>query len=199
MRRGRPRSQPQPGIVNVSEAAPFAPADENSVPGATPAEASAEARRLAAGILEVLAGARGPVEMAQVLGISLARYYQLERRALDGLLAACEPRRRGPGRRSSNEVAALRQECERLRRACARQQALVRAAQRAIGFPAPAATGGAPPSGSTGRKRRPRRPKARALKMAALLRSAPGSSAQDELATPAPVSPDTAAAAGSPQ
>src|SRR4051794_11117365 len=74
-------------------------------------EASSEARRLAAAILEVLAGVRGPTEMSQVLGISLARYYQLERRALAGLLAACEPRRRGRGQRSSNELAALRQEC----------------------------------------------------------------------------------------
>src|ERR1700728_2859145 len=58
-------------------------------------EASAEAKRIAAAVLEVLAGTRGPCEAASVLGISLARYYQLETRALAGLVAGCRaPRRR---------------------------------------------------------------------------------------------------------
>lgn len=133
-------------------------------------EGSAEAKRLAATILEVLAGTRGPSEAAQVLGISLPRYYQLETRALAGLLAGCEPRRRG-GRRGASELSTLRQECERLRRECARQQSLVRAAQRTVGLaqiePPPP-----PVTGSTNRKRRKRRPKARALKVAAGLRKA---------------------------
>lgn len=131
-------------------------------------DGSNEAKRLAAAILEVLAGTRGPSEAAQVLGISLARYYQLETRALAGLLAGCEPRRRG-GRRGASELSTLRQECERLRRECARQQSLVRAAQRTVGLvqadsPPPA------PQAGTARKRRKRRPKARALKVAAQLR-----------------------------
>jgi hypothetical protein len=135
------------------------------------AEASQLARRLAAAILEVLAGLRGPAEAAQVLGISLARYYQVERRALDGLLAGCEPRRRGAGQRGPSELATLRQECSRLRRECARQQALVRAAQRTVGLAPPPADPppSAPPTG-TSRKRRPRRPQVRALRMAKLLR-----------------------------
>ena len=37
--------------------------------------ASAEAKRVAAAILEVLAGARTPTEAAQALGLSLPRYY----------------------------------------------------------------------------------------------------------------------------
>jgi hypothetical protein len=63
-------------------------ADDNSVPeagsaAASPfAEASAEAKRLAAAVLEVLAGTRGPGEAAVALGISLPRYYQLKGRAL---------------------------------------------------------------------------------------------------------------------
>jgi hypothetical protein len=136
-------------------------ADDSSAP-------SMEAKRLAAAILEVLAGARGPAEAAQVLGISLCRYYQLEARALDGLVGACESRRRGRKHRSGNDLVALRHECERLQRECGRQQALVRAAQRTVGLapPPPAAPA---PAGS--KRRRKRRPVARALKMAALLQS----------------------------
>lgn len=140
-------------------------------PGTTsPAEgglfagASTEAKRLAAAVLEVLAGARLPSEAASVLGISLARYYQLEMKALGGLVTACESRRRGRGRKPVNELVALRQECDRLRRDCARQQALVRAAQRTVGLAPPA-----PPVSVTGKKRRRRKPTARALKVAALL------------------------------
>lgn len=142
-----------------------------TTPEAGGLEGSAEAKRLAATILEVLAGTRGPSEAAQVLGISLPRYYQLETRALAGLLAGCEPRRRG-GRRGASELSTLRQECERLRRECARQQSLVRAAQRTVGLaqvePAPPP----PTTGTANRKRRKRRPKARALKVAASLRKA---------------------------
>lgn len=151
-------------------------------------EGSAEAKRLAAAILEVLAGARGPSEAAEVLGISLARYYQLETRALGGLLAACEPRRR-KGHRGASDLAVLRKECERLRRECARQQALVRAAQRTVGLAPPPAP--APSASGTGRKRRKRRPKARAHKVAALLRA--------EEKTPAPESVVEDTAEGTPE
>jgi len=41
-------------------------------------DTSATAKRLAAAILEVLAGARTPTEAAQTLELSLPRYYQLE-------------------------------------------------------------------------------------------------------------------------
>lgn len=133
--------------------------------------ASAEAKRVAAAILEVLAGARGPCAAAQVLGISLARYYQLENRAIAGLVAACEPRRRGRGCHGPvNELVALRQECQRLRRDCARQQALVRAAERTVGLNPPAVEDTPSPVAS-GKKRRKRRPAARALKMAAMLQA----------------------------
>lgn len=153
--------------MNADPAVAESKANEGSSPFAG---ASVEARRLAAAILEVLAGARLPSEAAEVLQVSLGRYYQLETRALGGLIAACEARKRGRGRQPGNEVGSLRQECERLRRECARQQALVRAAQRTVGLaPPPAAP---PPVEKGGKKRRRRKPTARALKMAALLQDA---------------------------
>lgn len=144
--------------------APTETSTQTSVAASPFPEASANAKRLAAAILEVLAGVLSPPDAARSLGLSLARYYQLEVRALAGLLAACEVRHRG--RQCVNELGALRRECERLRRECARQQALVRAARRTVGLTPPAPP---PPAAGSGGKRR-RRPTARALKMAALLR-----------------------------
>jgi|SRR5580700_1804660 hypothetical protein len=132
--------------------------------------ASAEAKRLAAAILEVLAGARTPTEAALSLGLSLARYYVLEDRALQGMLVACEPRTMSRGPSPESALAALRRECDQLRRECTRQQTLVRAAQRTIGLapPTPATRG----PERNGKKRRPRRPTARALRVAARLKEA---------------------------
>lgn len=129
--------------------------------------ASTEAKRLAAAILEVLAGTRTPTEAAQVLGMALPRYYLLELRALHGMLVACEPRNTERGPAAPSALQALERECAQLRRECGRQQALVRAAQRAIGLPPPP-----PPltkAGKNGTKRRRRRPTARALRAAARL------------------------------
>jgi hypothetical protein len=146
---------------------------------------------VAAAILEVLAGASAPTEAARAVGVSLARYYQLELRALAGLVAACEDRRRkgrrgGPG----SELSSLRREVEQLRRECARQQALVRATRRAVGLTSPPAT---PPPENTP-KRRGRRPTARALRMAALLQEQVGgeeaaAAALPEEPAPAPEAP----------
>ena len=123
---------------------------------------SREARQRAAAILEVLAGERSPQEAASALGVSVPRYYALEGRALAGLLSACEPA--APGKRASpgREAERLRQEVERLRRECGRRQALLRAAQRAMGL-APS-----PPEAKEGRKRR--RGVVRALRAAGRLR-----------------------------
>jgi hypothetical protein len=129
---------------------------------------SQAARRQAAAILEVLAGVRTPLAAAQLLGMSLPRYYAGELRALQALLAACEPRPRGRVRSPTSELAALRRECEQLRRDCGRQQALVRAAQRTIGLTAPAPAKPAKPAPGS-KRRRPRKPTARALKAARLL------------------------------
>jgi hypothetical protein len=127
-------------------------------------KASPEARRLAAAILEVLGGVRTTTGAAEVLACSLPRYYQLEARAVEGLLAACEPARRGPGRSPRQEEDALRKKCVRLEREVGRQQALVRAAHRAVGLP-PTPVPTKPKVG----KKRPRRPQARALVAAAAL------------------------------
>lgn len=132
---------------------------------------TSQAQRQAAAILEVLAGVRRPVEAAQVLATSLPRYYQLERRALLGLLAACEPAPRGPRSDASKRVTALERENRRLRRECDRQQALVRATERSLGLalppPKPAPASKSHDSGK--RKRRQARPAVRALKALQLL------------------------------
>ena len=85
--------------------------------------ASPQARRQAAAILEVLAGMRRPCEAAHVLGISLPRYYQVERRAVQGLVTACEPVPRGRQQNAGRQLARLEREKQRLQRECDRQQA----------------------------------------------------------------------------
>lgn len=137
-------------------------------PGATLVQdLSREARRVAAAILEVLAGARTPAEAATALGVSVPRYYQVESKALRGLLAACEPQSRGRAPHPDQEVTALRQEKERLQREVLRQQALVRAAQRSVGLTPPLTL---PPGKSPAKKVRKRKT-ARALSLAARLQS----------------------------
>jgi len=154
---------------------------------APPVLASA-AQRQAAAILEVLAGVRRPAEAAQVLQTSLPRYYQLERRALLGLLSACEPAPRGPRADASKRLTILERENRRLRRECDRQQALVRATERSLGLVLPAAKSLAkgtssaadkqPTAGS--RKRRARRPSVRALKAVQLLATLSSGTAEAE-------------------
>ena len=127
--------------------------------------ASIEAKRLAAAILEVLAGTRTPTEAAQIVGISLPRYYVLENRAVQSILVACEKRSMGRALTAESALAALQRECEQLRREGARLQALLRAAQRTIGLTAPALS----KPEKNGKKRRKRRPTARALRAVARL------------------------------
>ena len=126
-------------------------------------ESSSQAKRLAAAILEVLAGARTPSEAATALAVSLPRYYQLESRALQGLLLACEPKPKGRTCRPEHEASALRLENERLQREVTRQQSLTRAVQRSVGWTPPA-----PPAAKGGKKPRQRRV-VRALSVAARL------------------------------
>jgi hypothetical protein len=123
----------------------------------------AQAKQLAAAILEVLAGARTPTEAATALELSVPRYYQLEAQALRGMLEACEPKRVHRGRKGKTEVETLQEENRRLQRELTRHQALARAAQRTIGLspPAPAVNGSKKP-----RKRRV----ARALSVAERLK-----------------------------
>ena len=129
-----------------------------------------EARRLCVVILEVLAGARTPTDAAGTLGVSPPRYYALESRALGGLLEACRRRSKGPRRTPERDNVRLRREVDRLTRECARTQALLRSAQRAMGISAPAAQ---PKKPEVGSKKRKRRPVVRALRAAKVLRSEP--------------------------
>lgn len=129
---------------------------------------SREAKQLAAAILEVLAGQRTPAQAAEALGISLPRYYQLEAGGLRGLLAACEPRRKGRQSSLESALAALRQDHAKLQRDLARQQALVRLTQRAAGLAAVTT-----PPAKAGQKVRRRKPAARAATVAARLREEP--------------------------
>lgn len=124
----------------------------------------AQAKRLAAAILEVLAGARTPTEAAATLELSVPRYYQLETQALRGLLEACEPRPKGRVRTAKTEVQTLTKENQRLQRELTRHQALARAAQRAVGLSPPT-----PTVAKNGKKPRKRRV-ARALSVAERLK-----------------------------
>lgn len=168
------------------------PDGQRKRPGTAPTPrggASPQARRQAAAILEVLAGVRRPSEAAQVLGTSLPRYYQLEQRALAGLVSACEPAPRGPRQDVTRQVARLEREKQRLQRECDRQQALVRVAQRSLGLlpppsAKPATKESATPDGTGSKRRRNRRPMVRALKAArSLAKEVTGS---ETVSTPEP-------------
>jgi hypothetical protein len=144
-------------------------------------EVGVQAKRIAAAILEVLAGVRTPAGAAAALGIGLPRYYVWEERAVQGLVAACEPRPRGRGVSVDRQLAVLERDLAVARRELARHQALARTAQRALGLkaaaefdPSAAARGQAKAKGRdtpTGTRSRRRRPAARALRAARLLRA----------------------------
>ena len=150
--------------------------------------ASTEAGRRAAALLEVLAGECTPPQAAIALGVSLPYFYLLERRALESLVSACEPRSKGPAQPDlERQLSQRERELERCRRECQRQAALVRVTQRAVGLPGLADNGrsgsgknGSSPAGkgagkgvgkvSGKRVRKRRRPVVRALRAARTLR-----------------------------
>jgi hypothetical protein len=125
------------------------------------APASREAKRLAAVVLDVLAGSRTPTQAAETLGVSLPRYYQLEARGLAGLLAACESRPRGRQPEIDAELVRVKKELERLKREVIRYQSLVRLTQRTVGV--------VPPTPTKPGKRK-RKPVVRAMRRAEQLR-----------------------------
>ena len=138
---------------------------------------SKEAKRLAAVILEVLAGERTPTEAAEAVGVSVPRYYALEGQALEGLLKACEPRPKGPRRTLEREIRELNAEIERLEREGARNLALLRATRRTVGLPAAER----PPEKKApkgGKKPKKRKPVARALRASKLLQRAEANSVE---------------------
>lgn len=133
---------------------------------------TSEANRMVVAILEVLAGLRTPAEAAEALQISLPRYYAQETRALEEMVSACEPKPLGQQPSPDRRIAALEKELRQAHHECARQQALVRAAQRTVGLSRPAARSGkqkADPERAGGKRRR-RRPTVRALRAAKTLR-----------------------------
>jgi hypothetical protein len=103
--------------------------------GASTLRGSKRARQITVAVLEALSGSVGTSEAAEKLGVSLSRYYQLEARALAGMLAAVEPRSRGPQKTPQSELGALRAEKKLLERELRRHQALLRAAHRSVGLP----------------------------------------------------------------
>ena len=153
-----------------------------------PSQGTAEARQRAAAILEVLAGTRSPAEAAAALGVSLPRYYLLEQRGLQGLVAACEPRPKGRVADEARRIAELQRSVSRWERECLRQQALSRALQRAVGLSAasPGKTSGKASGAPAGKKTRRRKPAARALKAAASLRTNSSSPPTAETVQPGP-------------
>jgi hypothetical protein len=124
---------------------------------------SESAKRLAAVILEGLSGLRSPSQASQAAGISVARYYALETRGLQGLVTALEPRPKGKRRTPAGELAVLRREKGRLERELSRAQSLVRLAQRSMGI-------AEKPASKSHDKKKRRRPVVRALKAVAALR-----------------------------
>jgi hypothetical protein len=152
-RRGRPRK--------VRDGAPPPPRPRRP-------SVSVDAKKLGALVLEVLAGTRTVSEASEVLGVSQPRYYQLEARALEGLMKGCEPRTMGRKKTTEWELEKLRKELARARRDGSRTQALLRAAQRVVGVgpsaPKPVAKDGGKP------KIVRRRRVSRALRVAQALR-----------------------------
>lgn len=199
-----------PSVVDTTlTLSPLPPLDVAAV------AASSDARRIASAILEVLAGMRSITDVALALGITAARYYALEARAVSGLITACEPRGPGPviGVGLPAELERLRAERDRLKAEAARYQTLARIAQGAFALPAlPATTGtsarpGAtaaatrsaapPPTGALSHGRKKRRPTVRALRLATRVRDAgsaggtpAGSTAVLPPSTPAPGQPE---------
>ena len=154
-------------------------------------QATPDARRRAAAVLEVLAGVRTPTQAAEALGVSLPRYYLIEQRAIGALVASCEPAPRGPQVNAERRVAALEREVARLTREAGRQQALARAAQRTLGLsppvvPRPHGKAGEKPV-SAGKSRRRRRPTVRALTLAKALAGEPAGGNSSGVSPPAGV------------
>jgi hypothetical protein len=148
---------------------------------------SREAKRQAAIVLEVLSGLRGPTEGSEAMSVSLSRYYQLETRALQGLITALEPRPKGRQTTPEQERDALAREKRRLEREVTRLQALLRAAERAVGIPAAPKASKAGKLAGKGRGKRVRRTTmVRASKAIAVLR-------QEQAEAAASPKPETAA------
>ena len=126
-------------------------------------EGTKDAKRSAMVLLEVLAGLRKPSEAHEVLGVSLARYYTIEAKALQGFVKALEKRDSRKGKRPETKIATLERELEQLKRELNRSQALCRMAQRTVGLKAVSK------NKSKGKKKRKSKTTIRAKKVAEIL------------------------------
>ncbi len=104
--------------------------------GASTLQGSKKAKQSLVVILEALSGLCGTSEAAERLSVSLSRYYQLETRALQGMLCSLEPRPRGPRKGGKGEIGSLKSELKELKRELLRHQSLLRAASRSVGLKA---------------------------------------------------------------
>lgn len=130
---------------------------------------SEAARRLAALMLEAWSGVRTTQSASEAMGVAVTRFYQLEARGLDALVAAFEPRPRGRRRTPEGELAKVQREKQRLQRDLERFQSLYRALQRSLGVAVAKPAGKAENATSGGKRRRGPRRKARGQTVAAVL------------------------------
>lgn len=144
------------------------PMGSKAVPG------SEAARRLAALMLESWCGVRTTQAASEAMGMTLSRYYQLEARALQAVVAAMEPRSPGRHVTMENELQQSKKERLKLLREVERYQTLYRATQRALGVSQVKVT---PPGKAAAGKRRKRRQRARAEVVANDLRTKGGDDA----------------------
>jgi hypothetical protein len=148
--------------------------------GARAVRGSDAARRCAALLLEAWSGVRTTQATSEAMGVAVTRFYQLEARALQMIVAAMEPRPKGRQRTAESEISKLKAERQRLVRDVERYQSLYRTAQRSLGVAVvrpPDKTDNPAPGGK--RKRGPRK-KARGQSVAAvLLDNAPPSGARE--------------------
>jgi hypothetical protein len=134
------------------------------------AQLTPESRKHAACVLEVLAGLRSPEQAALALGISLPTYFNLETRALRGLVHGCTPVPPGRTMALLKQVRGLEAKCAALEKQVGRYQALLRNAQRSAGL----LTAPAQPKAKAPGKRR-HKPKVRALRPIEVLQRDPAS------------------------
>lgn len=139
---------------------------------------SPQARQQAALVLEVLGGLRTPAQAASAMGVAVNRYYQLETRAMQGMVDALEPRPKGRQRKPEDEIAALKKDNARLKNELARTSALLRSTQRTIGVPV--AKKEKTETTKNGKRRRKRTPRVRALTHLKHLKQEPESDTKPE-------------------
>lgn len=138
------------------------------------------ARRQAALLLEVWCGVRTTQAASDAMGVAVTRFYQLEARALQMVVAAMEPRPRGRQKTAESEVVKLKAEIQRLRRDVERFQSLYRTSQRALGVAVARPPEKTENAVSGGKRKRGPRKKARGQAVASVLL---GKASADEAGT----------------